>query len=283
MSAPVTIHPLRVGSCRHLERFANRDGRWRPVTFPAYCMLISHPARGWILFDTGYARRFFPVTRRLPERLYRALLPVTLPEEEELAVQLRRYGIEPRDVGTVIISHYHADHIAGLRDFTNARFVAPSGDTHALWSTDNAWRNTARGLLPALLPDDFTSRVSVAESFPVVELPAWMMPFTIGFDLFGDGSAVAVPLPGHSEGQIGLLLPDAQGRPVFLVADACWSMSACRAGSLPSRIASLAHADGRRYAQTFFQLRELDSRERSLSLLPAHCTDSWEAFSSAPR
>ena len=154
-----------------------------------------------MLFDTGYARRFFPATQGLPERLYRTLLPVTLSQEEELASQLVRYGIEPRDIATVIVSHYHADHIAGLRDFPNARFVAPGSDTRALWRAGNAWRNTARGFLPALLPDDFASRVTDAEAFPVVDLPVWMAPFAVGFDLFGDYSAVAVPLPATVKGR----------------------------------------------------------------------------------
>jgi glyoxylase-like metal-dependent hydrolase (beta-lactamase superfamily II) len=241
-------------------------------------VLIGHPSRGWVLFDTGYAPRIFSATQRLPERLYRTLLPVSLSTDEELTAQLRRKGVEPRDVGTVIVSHYHADHIAGLRDFPNARFIAPSRDTEALWRASNAWRDTARGLLPALLPDDFAPRVTVAESFPAVDLPVWMAPFTVGFDLFEDGSAIAVPLPGHSEGQIGLLIPDAEGRAAFLVADACWSMPACRAGSLPSRAIAFVHADARRYAQTFSQLRELGARETSLSLLPAHCAPSWDAF-----
>ena len=279
MTRTLAVHPLRVGSCRHFERFANRDAPWTLTTFPAYCALIAHPSRGWMLFDTGYARRFFPATQRLPQRLYRTLIPVTLSQEEELASQLVRYGVEPNDIATVIVSHYHADHIAGLRDFPNARFVAPGSDTRALWRAGNAWRDTARGFLPALLPDDFGSRVTEAEAFPVVDLPAWMAPFTVGFDLFGDSSAVAVPLPGHSAGQIGLMIPDAQGRAAFLVADACWSMDACRAGSLPSRLASFAHADARRYAETFLELRELSSRERSLALLPSHCADSWSAFS----
>jgi glyoxylase-like metal-dependent hydrolase (beta-lactamase superfamily II) len=279
----LALHALRVGACRQCERIANRDGRWRLTTFPAYCALISHPTRGWMLFDTGYARRFFAATQHLPQRLYRTLLPVRLPEEEELAVQLVRYGLEPRDIGTVIISHYHADHIAGLRDFSNARFIAPRADTRGLWGARNAWRDTTHGFLPALLPDDFAARVTEAEMFPVVDLPPWMAPFTYGFDLFGDRSAVAVPLPGHSAGQIGLLVADADGRAAFLVADACWSMSACRAGSLPSRLASFAHADAPAYAQTFFGLRTLSLREPSLAMLPSHCSDSWNAFSDGRR
>jgi glyoxylase-like metal-dependent hydrolase (beta-lactamase superfamily II) len=283
MNGTVTVRPLRVGSCRHVARIASRAEPWKLTTFPAYCALIVHPTRGPMLFDTGYARRFFAATQRMPQRLYRALLPVRLPEEEELTVQLRARGVEPRDVGTVIVSHYHADHVAGLRDFPSARFIAPAGDTAAFLRGDNAWRNTARGFLPVLLPNDFTSRLVDAESFPAVALPAWMAPFAAGFDLAGDGSIVAVSLPGHSPGQIGLLVPSADGGPVFLVADACWSMSACRAGSLPSRAASFVHADARRYAETFFALRDLTAREPALKVLPAHCEDSWEAFSNGRR
>ena len=279
----LAVYPLRVGACRQCERVANRDGPWRLTTFPAYCALISHPARGWMLFDTGYARRFFTATEHVPQRLYRTLLPVRLPEEEELAVQLLRYGLIPRDIGTVVISHYHADHVAGLRDFSNARFIAPGADTRGLLGARNPWRDTLHGFLPALLPDDFAARVTEAETFPVVDLPAWMVPFTHGFDLFGDGSAVAVPLPGHSAAQIGLLMADVDGRAAFLVADACWSMSACRAGSLPSRLASFAHADAKAYAKTFFGLRALSLREASLAMLPAHCADSWNAFSDGGR
>lgn len=253
------------------------------TTFPAYCVLIEHPDRGWMLFDTGYARRFFPSTEPFPERLYRTILPVVLAEEEDLLAQMKSRGVEPRDVGTVIVSHYHADHVAGLRDFTNAHFIAGSMDTRALWCAGNRWKDTARGFLPALLPDDFASRVTDAESFPVVDLPVWMAPFALGFDLVGDGSIVAVPLAGHSLGQIGLLIADAGGRPVFLVADACWSMPACRAGSMPSRLLSFVHADARRYAETFFALRRLDAREPSVALLPSHCADSWSAFSDGRR
>jgi glyoxylase-like metal-dependent hydrolase (beta-lactamase superfamily II) len=274
----VAIHPLRVGSCRHLDRIANRDGRWSLRTFPAYCVLIAHPTRGWMLFDTGYAPRFFPATQRLPQRLYRTLLPVSLPQEEELSAQLSRYRVQPADIATIVVSHYHADHVAGLRDFPNARFIAPAADTAALWRASSPWSDTMRGFLPALLPENFASRVTEAESFPAVDLPGWMAPFTIGFDLFADGSIIAVPLPGHSEGQLGVLIPDAQGRPAFLVADACWSMTACRAGSLPSRLTSFAHFDMRIYEQTFSRLRALSSRESALSLLPAHCADSWSAF-----
>ena len=76
----VTVHLLRVGTCRHLECMAARGGRWTPVEFPALCGLIRHPEYGWLLYDTGYAGHFFSATNTWPERLYRVALPVALPQ-----------------------------------------------------------------------------------------------------------------------------------------------------------------------------------------------------------
>ena len=280
MSVSLTVHPLRVGFCRSLACLADRGAGIAPVEFPAFCALIAHPSRGWVLFDTGYSAQFFSATRHYPERLYRQLLPVTLPESEELGVQLARLGVTLPDIGTVIVSHAHADHLSGLRDLPNARIVASAADVHALVQyRDAAMRGVLHGCLPALLPQDWASRFDDVERARAVALPPWMMPFAVGFDLFGDGSAIAVPLPGHTDGQIGLLVPDAGGRPIFLAADACWSLDACRAGRLP--LATFVNANRARYEETFAQLRTLTLREPSLAVLPAHCAVAWGALRGA--
>jgi glyoxylase-like metal-dependent hydrolase (beta-lactamase superfamily II) len=275
----VALHRLRVGACRHLECMAARGGRWTPVEFPALCGLIRHPTRGWLLYDTGYAGHFFSATDTWPERLYRAVLPVELPAAEILSVQLARFGLTPADIGTVIVSHYHGDHIAGLRDFPHARFVALRADTeHFAALAGKRWRATLGGHLPGLLPDDYHARVDAADACPRRDLPTWLAPFDTGFDLFGDGSLLGVPLPGHSLGQLGLFIPDADGRPAFLVADACWSLPALRAGRMPSRLALFINAERRRYAHTFNGLAGIARREPGVALLPSHCPAAWREY-----
>ncbi|MEB4589455.1 MBL fold metallo-hydrolase [Candidatus Thiothrix sp. Deng01] len=279
MTSPVKLHLLRVGACRHLECMAARGGRWAMMDFPALCGLIRHPAHGWILYDTGYAEHFFTATEQLPERLYRSFLPVNLPPSERLIAQLAELGLTAADIGTVIVSHYHGDHIAGLRDFPQARFFALRKDTEQFLAlTGKRWRATLQAYLPGLLPEDFPQRVQAADDCSPVELPLWLQPFANGFDLLGDGSLIAVPLPGHSHGQMGLFLPDAGGRPVFLIGDAAWSLPFLREGRLPSRLVAMITPDRRRYAQTFLSLHALALREPALALLPSHCSVAWREY-----
>jgi glyoxylase-like metal-dependent hydrolase (beta-lactamase superfamily II) len=278
----VALHLLRVGACRHLECMAARGGRWTPVEFPALCGLIRHPSRGWILYDTGYAGHFFTATESWPERLYRSALPVALPQDEVLTTQLAGFGLTPADIATVIVSHYHGDHVAGLRDFPNARFIALDADTKRFTAlAGKRWRATLSGHLPSLLPDDYLNRVVSADECPMRNLPDWLAPFGAGFDLFGDGSLLGVPLPGHSHGQLGLFIPDAAGRPAFLVADACWSLPALREGRMPSRLALFVNAERQRFVETFNGLSGIACRETAINVLPSHCTVAWQAFTDA--
>lgn len=275
----VDLHYLRVGQCQHLECVAARGGRMKLIDFPSFCGLIRHPDAGWILFDTGYADQFFQATQQLPEKLYRLALPVKLNDEEKLLSQLQSLGINAEDINWIIISHYHGDHIAGLRDFPNAKFIASKKDTDDLQSLmQKKWRATLQGKLPGLLPDNYFQRLLLVEDLPERKLPEWMQPFEQAFDLLGDTSLLIVPLPGHSHGQIGLLMPDVKGQPVFLTADACWSMPACREGRLPSPLAALATANQKIYQKTFFNLQQLANREKSLVCLPSHCVPSWKEF-----
>ena len=275
----IALHLLRVGACRHLECIAARGGRWIPVEFPALCGLIRHPERGWMLYDTGYAGHFFSATARWPERLYRNALPVELPQGEVLKTQLAGFGLTPADISTVIVSHYHGDHIAGLRDFPNARFIALSADTKRFTAlVGKRWRATLGGHLPTLLPEDYLNRVIAADDCAQRNLPDWLAPFEAGYDLLGDGSLLGVPLPGHSLGQLGLFIPDAAGHPVFLVADACWSLPALREGRMPSRLALFVNAERQSFVKTFNGLSGIARRETAITLLPSHCTVAWQEF-----
>lgn len=273
----IRVEYLRVGQCRHLECMAARGGRWRMIDFPSYCALINHPLAGWILFDTGYADHFFTATQRLPQLLYRAALPVQLPAEQRLLTQLAARGVAPGDISRVLVSHYHGDHVAGLRDFPSARFVASRKDSDALRRL-GPWRAALQGQLPGLLPEDYWARVDYAEDLPSRDLPGWMAPFTRAGDLLGDGSLLLIPLPGHSQGQLGLLIPNAEGGPVLLAADACWSLPACREGRLPAAPVRWVTADPRAYRETFQHLRQLAQREPVLRILPSHCSESAAVF-----
>jgi glyoxylase-like metal-dependent hydrolase (beta-lactamase superfamily II) len=269
----VRVDLLRVGHCRHPEWMALRGGRLGAVDFPAYCALVRHPTEGPILFDTGYAERFTEATAAFPGRIYRWITPVRLAAGERLGVQLQRLGVAPEEVRTVVVSHLHADHVSGLRDLPRARFVLLRAEADSTCGL-RSWRALRRGFLPALLPDDFQARASWADAAPSVALGDGFAPFARGFDLIGDGSLLGVPLPGHTPGQLGLLLRREDGRPVLLAGDAAWSTRAWREGRPPAPPVRLLMHDWATYLRTLHALPELARRQPDLLVVPSHCAEA---------
>lgn len=273
----LSVRLLAVGQCRHCERVTISGGKLYPVAFPSICALIQHPDRGAFLYDTGYANHFTDSTRPFPERLYRWVTPVTLPAEQRLEVQLASFGLTPEDIRGCLISHFHADHVAGLRNIKNARFYALRADVDAIKSGHRLSR-LMHGFLPALLPDNFLERLSFADDAVFRTLGSAWSVLGEGFDIFEDGSLLAVPLPGHAPGQMGLRFRDSFDREVFLCADACWSKAAWQELRYPSWLARPVMHCWSSYKQTIQQLHELGSRHPELSIVPSHCAVSLENY-----
>ncbi|MFD2329016.1 MBL fold metallo-hydrolase [Cohnella sp. GCM10020058] len=309
---PVEMKLMAAGYCVHPEFVTIRGGSLRTAAYPAGFALIRHPVQGWILFDTGYSARFEALTQRLPYALYRRLTPVRYREEDAAVRQLERLGIRADEIGTVILSHFHADHIAGARDFPRARFLYPE-DAYAPLRRLGPVRSTRAGFLPGLLPDEFADTAAPIErTAPWMPLPG-PSPIGGGRDLLGDGSLIAVSLPGHAAGQIGLLLhaadwqpptpadanaaPAAPGRAVatdfpaappplpaappragiptryLLCADAAWSSRALRENRPPHPAAGIVMDDRRAYRDSFELLRSWQAADPALVIVPSHCRE----------
>ncbi len=255
------------GSCRHPQGMVLQGASWRPSLFPALFGVLRHPRHGVTLFDTGYGARFQQATKSFPERLHRWLTPITLAPGDSASEQLSRAGIAPESVARIVLSHFHADHIAGARDFPNARFVA----SRAAWDAvrnRGAIRSTARGFLPQLLPEDFEARATLLD--PHDFRAPGIGEFRTSHDLFGDGSVRLIPLPGHARGQLGLLAQTARRRR-FLVADAAWTTASFRDGRPPHCLAGLIFDDASETRRTLHRLRALCIAEPELDIVPSHC------------
>ena len=128
LKIPVKFDLLKVGHCQHPECIAMRGGARKAIYFPALVGLLEHPHHGLMLYDTGYSQHYFESTAKFPECPYRLVTPVTLPPKERLLQQLEERGIHPTDIERSFISHFHADHIAGLKDFPKAQLIATSDE-----------------------------------------------------------------------------------------------------------------------------------------------------------
>ena len=143
------IHYLNGGYCRQLMALVDRR-TWRFEKFHALFVAIRHPREGWLLIDTGYSDRFVAATRRWPYRLYRWATPAT--SAGNVRDILRRARIDPDEVRQIIVTHFHADHIGGVRDFPRARFVHHA-DALAPLQALAPLAQVRRAFLPDLLPE----------------------------------------------------------------------------------------------------------------------------------
>lgn len=262
------------GYCPQLEGLAMRGARFCKMRFASMFALLEHPSRGPVLFDTGYSSRFHEETRRFPGRLYSLLASAHVNLERTAVCQLRSRQINATDVRHIFVSHFHADHIGGLKDFPNARFHCTRAAVESVQNL-RGWQAVRHGFLPGLLPMDFYQRIEFVDSAPIVRLPESHRPFSEARDVFGDGSLLSVELPGHATGQAGLFFKDASGRDCLLASDACWLSRAYRENQMPHPLVRIL-VDWAAYRQTLQELHELHRSNPSLWIIPSHCPEIWE-------
>ena len=275
-----TVHLwfLDAGYATHPERMVIDGGALAPMRFTATVAVIEHPRDGVILLDTGFSERFHDVTRRLPERLHTYVMPVTMRPEDSAAYQLRQAGIAASDVRTVVLSHFHPDHVAGVADFPRASYVFQRAAYERLRDRGRLGQLRA-GFLPGLLPDDFEPRARPVDPADAIRGLAWD-PARAGWDLCGDGSVVLVDLPGHAIGHSGLYVQAADGHRYLLAGDACWLSRSFRERRMPGPAARLIVDDWGRYTATIDDLHAISLRDPALRIVPCHC---GEAHRDLPR
>ena len=193
---------------------------------PINVYVIEH-SNGIVLFDTGQDRASVTDPGYFPDGptglIYRRLARFHVSDDETLTAGLARLGHRPADVSTAVISHLHQDHIGGVREIPNAELLVSAEE----WQSLHRPMAEPRGLLrdhinvPGL-------RWSPVELTPLDD-PS-LAPFTTGRDLFGDGSLVLLPTPGHTRGSMSMLVRRPEAVPLLLAGDLTYDVHAFEGG-----------------------------------------------------
>lgn len=260
MTATLTI--LTAGACTHPSCMVLKGSGVQKKCFPSRCYLLAD-RNGYCLIDTGYANHFFDAIYGIYS-IYAWVTPVTFSEDQSAKNQLCALGISPAEINTIIITHFHADHIAGLKDFPHARIICAFEAWQSIQNLSGLSALKA-AFLPDLLPQDIASRVQRMQSLPLVALPLQLAPYTHGFALSSD--IILVHLPGHAVGQIGAFVATESGW-TLLAADAAWTPENYIDLRGPSELSFLIQHKRKSYYQTLKRLNKL--HQQGVEVLLTH-------------
>jgi glyoxylase-like metal-dependent hydrolase (beta-lactamase superfamily II) len=174
-----------------------------------YFHALRHPTRGLFLVDTGIERalRDHPDQAAfrgvVASQMHLEVMKIHVPLGDWLAAQ-------PGPVAGVFLTHLHPDHLAGMADVAAGTPVfAGPGEARE--------RSLVNIVLQSNIDRAFAGKGTLA---------AWPFAAEAGgafegvVDIFGDGSAWALWVPGHTGGSTAYLLRTPRG-PVLLTGDAC--------------------------------------------------------------
>ena len=214
--------------------------------------------------------RFYEATEKLPYRLLRKLTPVEMGEDENVDRQLEKKGIRAEEVGTIILGHGHVDHVPGISCFPEAKVIVERREWQAMQG--RALRLFTSGYLKSL----YEGMTNEIEQIDLTARGEPYGPFPCSLDLWGDGSMILVPLPGHTAGQIGLLvnLPDA--RRVFFIGDAAWLRENYISLKPPALIARGIFSSFADFKATLNLLNSVHREHPDVIVVPAHCPVAWK-------
>ncbi len=217
------------------EKLVLRGASWKKCQLKVRYGLFVHPKAGPVLIDTGYGPevRYGGLEGGLL-RAYHLSLRAKLQPGQMVVKLLEAHGLTPMDVTTIIVTHFHADHVAQLNLFPNAGFIARASAWKST-KTRSLLQNMRHANFSCLVPDDFEQRLRDVEAIAKTEAPlglGW------GWDLFGDGSALGIDLPGHAEGHFGVCFPKLQP-PLLYGVDVQWHGQAIAQDRLPGFPSSL--------------------------------------------
>jgi glyoxylase-like metal-dependent hydrolase (beta-lactamase superfamily II) len=256
----VEIHPEHVGpTWKPLYLWLFTSQRWTPPR-PINAYVIEH-RDGPVLFDTGQDRASVTDPNYFPTGfnglIYDRLAKFAIEPHETLTAQLRTLDLTIADVHTAVLSHLHQDHIGGLPELRHATIMTSPAEWKAMTQPLPEPRGFLRSHieLPGL-------RWQQIEPEPITDPD--LGPFTAGHDLFGDGSIVLLPTPGHTPGSLSMLIRRPNHPPLLLVGDLTYDADLLLAGKIPGA------GDKRQMRDTVEMVNALRQRHPDLTILAAH-------------
>jgi glyoxylase-like metal-dependent hydrolase (beta-lactamase superfamily II) len=182
-----------------------KDNRFNPVL----AFLVQHPQKGCILLDTGLHPSFAEKSTGNFGGLLGRIVKIKSVRGQDVLTQLGKIHVHPGNIHSIILSHGHLDHTSGLPLFSGNSAPTVYADGKEIKAASAAF-----ALFDGYLKNHLQGLTLQAISFNKT-----VPPFERVCDFLDDGSVFVVGTPGHTPGQVSIILNMIAG-PVFLTFDA---------------------------------------------------------------
>lgn len=222
----------------------NERGEAYQTWLPMSSYLIEHP-KGRVVVDAGWHEevRTNPV-EHLGDAAHFA--EYSLPPGQSVKEQLASKGFSPQDIDLVVVTHLDVDHISGLKLLDGAkRFWVSEIELTHVKPHKKIWYEG----LPL-------------ETFEFESIPYG--PYRSGKDVFGDGLVYLVFTPGHTMGQVSVLIRLESGW-LLLASDVGYSERSWKEFVLPGAVTNAEQA-----AESLQWVKDFSGRDDCVAVIANH-------------
>lgn len=262
----VEVTFLRCGSVTIPEPIAVRGAlTLAPRVISHSAVLVRHP-QATFLYDTGLCADIYLYILG-QSFLFRKTLG-NFEFEQSLHSHLSELDMDASDIDFALLSHLHWDHVSGIPELPKVPLLINRVEYDA---ARLGLLDANQGLVRQLMSDN------------PIELFDCDGPFYEGFrsshDLFGDGSIVLVPLPGHTAGNTGMFINRSNGPRLLLIGDAAWvSPNFLKPATMHPFIWSGVTFDDATARQTLIDLRSFAQRRPDVYIVAMHDAEMQDKF-----